>query len=71
VFEKNERIVDLPEAWAFECDDPFESEGCDDEAAWDWKDNEVVVRDCDPFESEGCEDKAAWDWEDDEVVVRD
>ena len=71
MFGKNERIVDLLEAWTFEHDDPFESEGHNDKAAWDWKDDEVVVRDRDPFESEGCKDEAAWDWEDDEVVVRD
>ena len=27
--------------------DPFESEGCEDEAAWDWEDDEVVVGDRD------------------------
>ena len=61
MFGKNERIVDLLEAWAFECNNPFESEGRDDEAAWDWEDSKVVVRNHDSFESEEHEDEAAWD----------
>ena len=41
MFEKNERIVDLPELrWAFECDDPLESEGHNDEVARDRDDDD-------------------------------
>ena len=37
--------ISSPEARAFEHDDPFESERHEDEAAWDWEDDKVVVRD--------------------------
>ena len=53
MFGKNERIVDLLEAQAFERNDPFESKGCEEEAAWNWGDDKVVVRDRDDEDQTG------------------